>query len=113
MAGRILWEAFVALFAAFGLCCALGALLDLLFQPRNLTLAVEIRTREDADMLDMLLHEAGSAFFCPTGHRITVLISSALLEGTVGFGEELFEEYRDLLARFGAEWYPFAPREEE
>lgn len=110
---QILWNAFVALLAAFGFCCALQTVLDRIFQPRNLSLAVEIRGREDADMLDMLLHEASSASFCLGRRRITVLISHELMDGTVGFGGRLLEEYQELLDAHGAVWYLFDPDGEE
>lgn len=103
--GRILYEAFIALMAAFGFCCALRTVLDWIFPLRTLSLAVEIRTREDADMLDMLLHEARSASFCPTLGRITVLFDVSLMDGTVGFGDVLLEEYREQIERFAARWY--------
>lgn len=103
--GRILYEAFIALMAAFGFCCALRTVLDWILPLRHLSLAVEIRTREDADMLDMLLHEARSASFCPAGGRITVLFDLSLMDGTVGFGDVLLEDYREQIECFGARWY--------
>lgn len=106
---RILCEAFAALLAAFGFCCALHMILDRIFQPRNLSLAVEIRSREDADMLDMLLHEARSASFCLGREQITVLIPFSLMDGTVGLEGKLLEEYRELLEMYGARWCLFDP----
>ena len=64
-------------------------------------------------MLDMLLHEAGSAFSRPRAARTVVLISTALMDGTVGFGEELLEHYENLLDRYGAECYLIQPNEGE
>lgn len=94
-----------ALFAVFGFACALRALAEWFFAPPNLTMAVEVRNKEDADMLDMLLHEARSAFLRKGRRRLVVLISTDLMNGIVGHGDLLFSEYEDLLARYGAESY--------
>ena len=56
-------------------------------------------------MLDMLLHEAVSAFSRRRGMRVTVLLSVSLMDGRVGEGEELLPAYRELLDRYGAECY--------
>ena len=109
----IWWHITVAFFAVVGFSLALRACLACLYLPENLTVAIEIRTREDADMLDMLLHEAGSAFSRPRAARTVVLISTALMDGTVGFGEELLEHYENLLDRYGAECYLIQPNEGE
>ena len=100
----LILEVSVALFAVFGFYCALRMVADLFWAPRQLYAAVEVQNKEDAEMLDVLLHEAYSAFF-RKGHRIVVLLSSDLMDGTVGVGEELFDQYSDLLELYGAECY--------
>ena len=109
----LFWEAFwktaIALFTVFGFYCALRTFLELLYTPSAIAVAVEVQTREDADMLDMLLHEAESAFLRKGRVRLVVLLSTALMDGTVGFGEELLEEYEALLDRYGAECYLIEP----
>ena len=104
----MLWQTILdvaaALFAVFGFYCALRMVADLFWNPKQICVAVKVQNKEDAEMLDVLLHEAYSAFF-RKGHRITVLISSALMDGTLGEGEELFDQYSDLLELYGAECY--------
>ena len=101
---QLILEVSVALFAVFGFYCALRMVADLFWMPKQLYVAIEVQNKEDAEMLDVLLHEAYSAFF-RKGHRIAVLLSSDLMNGTVGNGEELFEKYSDLLDSYGAECY--------
>ncbi len=101
---HLILEISAALFAVFGFYCALRTVADLFWAPKQLYAAIEVQNKEDAEMLDVLLHEAYSAFF-RKGHRIVVLLSASLMDGTVGVGEELFDAYSDLLERYGAECY--------
>ena len=105
----LILEASVALFAVYGFTCALRAFANFLGAPPQLMVAVEVQSKEDADMLDVLLHEAYSAFFQRRRTRVVVLISQALMDGTVGEGEELFDRYSDLLDVYGAECYLIDP----
>jgi hypothetical protein len=111
MSGMLLAEIAVALLAVVGFYCVVKIGLEWLFFPRNVLVAVEVNTREDADMLDVLLHEAGSASFRKRSRRTVVLISAELLDGTVGFGDSLLEEYRELLDCYGADYYLVSPEE--
>ena len=93
-------------FSVFGFVCALRMLLECLFGSAPIAVAVEVREKKDADMLDMLLHQAVSAFFIRGGRvRPVVLISTALMDGEIGVGTTLFDEYWEVLERFGAECY--------
>ena len=106
----LILEITVALFAVLGFYAALRMVADLFWAPRQLRIAIEIQTEEDADMLDVLLHEAYSAFLLPKRAKIVVLFSSALLEtGRVGEDDVLFERYADLLESYGAESYLIEP----
>lgn len=105
MSGMLLAEIAVALLAVIGFYCVVKIGLEWLFFPRNVLVAVEVNTREDADMLDVLLHEAGSASFRKCSRRTVVLIASELMDGTVGFGDALLEEYEELLYYYGADYY--------
>ena len=105
---QVILEVLVALFAVFGFYCALRAFADLMWSSKQLYIAIEIQSREDADMLDVLLHEAHSALF-RKGRRIVVLLSAVLMDGTVGVGEDLLEPYAELLDRYGAECYLIDP----
>ena len=104
----MLWQTILdvaaALLAVFGFYCALRMVADLFWNPEQVCIAVTVQNKEDAEMLDVLLHEAYSAFF-RKGHRIVVLLSGELMDGTVGVGEEVFEKYSDLIQTYGAECY--------
>lgn len=106
---HLILEATVALFAVYGFFCALRALANFFGVPGQLMVAVEVQTKEDADMLDVLLHEAYSAFFQKRRARIVVLFSQALMDGTIGLGEDLYDKYSDLLDAYGAECYLIDP----
>ena len=103
---QLIIDVAVAMFAAFGFYCALRAILDLLFVPKQISVAIEVQEKKDADVLDVLLHEASSAFF-RQGRRlkIKVLISSALLSGTVGEDGVPYEKYLDWIQMYNAAWY--------
>lgn len=95
----------ILLFSTFGFCCALRMLTDWIFASRQICVAIEITEKKDADMLDVLLHEAESAFFRKSCVRPIVLVSSDLMNGIVGEGEELYPRYARMLDAFGAECY--------
>ena len=109
----MLWELIlqvaVALFAIFGFYCALRLFTDLFFASEQIAVAVEIRDQKDAEMLDVLLHEAWSAFFRKRHARLVVLLSYELMDGRVGVGEVLFPAYLEILERWGAECYLIDP----
>ena len=100
-------EAMVACFAVFGFFCTLQMLLDRIFSVQAFWITIKIKDANDADMLDMLLHEAKSAFFRKTNAKTVVLVSSALFEsGTVGSVDgTLYDCYAELIERYGAECY--------
>ena len=104
MPGQIFLEVSAAMLAVFGFYCAMRMLADLFWNPRQICIAVTVQNKKDAEMLDVLLHEAYSAFF-RKGRRIIVLLSSDLMNGTVGTDEDLFERYSDLMQSYGAECY--------
>lgn len=103
---RIL-EMMVACFSVFGFYCALQMLMDRIFSVQRFWVTVKIKDASDADVLDMLLHEAKSAFFRKTNARTVVLISSTLFEdGTMGSADGvLYDHYADLIEHFDAECY--------
>ncbi len=94
-----------SLFAVFGFYCALRALSACIFTPKNLVLAVEVRTENDAEQLDLLLQEAYFSFRRRGRSRIVVLISTDLMKGIMGQDETLLEQYEVLVDRYGAECY--------
>ena len=102
-------EVCVALFAVFGFCCAIRLLCELLFATSQLAVAIEVRERADAEVLDMLLQEARGSFLRRGKARLVVLLSYDLMDGTVGIGEELLPHYKELLEQFDAECYLIEP----
>ena len=105
---RVILDVSVAMLAVFGFYCALRMVVDMLWAPKQLYVAIEVRNAEDADMLDVLLHEAYVAFF-RKGKQIVVLFSNELMDGTVGEGEQLYDKYSDLLDTYGADCYLIDP----
>ena len=95
----------VLVFAVFGLWCVIRMAAEIFFSPPQIAVAVEIRNEEDAEMLDVLLHEAGSAFLRKGKARLVVLLASDLMDGTVGMGEDLLPEYQELLDLYHADCY--------
>ena len=104
MLGSLILEVAAAMFAVFGFYCALRGLVDLLFAPKQIGISITVQEKKDAEMLDVLLHQASSAFFRQSRGGIRVWISAGLMDGTVGEGGELYEKYRDWLHMYGAEW---------
>ena len=102
---EMLWRVGVALFAAFGLYCALRMLAEAMFSSDRIAVAIEVETHADAEALDMLLHEARVVFGRQRGMRLIVLMSAALMDGTLGTDMELSPACEEILARYGAECY--------
>ena len=91
--------------AVFGAFCAILLLCEWLFASRQVVVAVEIRTREDATALELLLEEAERTSLRRGSTRTVVLISQSLMDGTLGLGTELFESVLELIDRFDADCY--------
>ncbi len=94
----------VAMFAVFGFCCAVRTVMGMLFPNRRISVAVEVMNAVDAADLEFLLEEA-AATAPHRGVRPVVLVSNALMDGTVGRDGVLYELFDELLDRFGAECY--------
>ncbi len=105
----LFWRIVLLACAVFGAYCAIKTLAEALFSSDRVTVALEIREKEDADDLDMLLCEAQSTSLRRGRTRVVVLISSDLMDGTVGEGDELYDSYMNLLDRYGAECYLIDP----
>jgi hypothetical protein len=84
---ELIWICSAAFFVALGLICFVRVLADSLFFPKQLRPAIILRTREDADLLDMLLHEARFASF---SHRaVPIVLIGEELRGDGELMEEL------------------------
>ena len=94
----------LSLLAVFGLWCALKLIGETLFSHKCLVAAIEITNEKDAEMLDVLLQQAHSAFFCQRSRRIVVLFDAPLLYGRLGHDGVPSEHVLELLAFYGAEY---------
>ena len=107
MLALLILEIGIACLSVFGFYCFLRMVFDFFFARKLFWITVEIREDRDADMLDMLLHEAQSAFFRKRGMRVLVLISNRLFEKEiVGTNDGvLYDEYAEILEEYAAECY--------
>ena len=105
----LITEIGVAMLAVFGFCCALKMLLDLLFSSDRISVAIEVMEKKDADVLDLLLREAQALSLGKGRPRLVVLISAALMDGTVGVSDELSAHYAAMIDQYGADCYLIDP----
>ena len=94
----------VSMLAVFGLWCAIKFPVEALLSSGRVVAAVELKNEKDAEMLDVLLHEAHSAFFRKGMRRIIVLIDVSLVYGCLGTEGIPDEKTLELLARYGADY---------
>lgn len=94
----------VSMLAVFGLWCAVKFPMEALFSSGRVVAAIELRNEKDAELLDVLLHEARSAFFRKGMRRIVVLIDASLLDGVIGKEGVPDEQVLELLAYYGADY---------
>ena len=94
----------VSMLAVFGLWCTLKMIGEMWFSHDCLCVAIEMKNEKDAEMLDVLLQQAHSAFFRQSRHRIVVLIDAPLLYGRMGHDGVPSEQVLELLAYYGAEY---------
>ena len=96
-------EVLVAALAVIGFFGVLHALLEAALCPKQITAAVIVQTRKDAEDLDILLCEARRAPCRRSSRRLLLVVSTELMDGTVGEAGKLREEYAALAERYGAE----------
>jgi hypothetical protein len=94
----------VSLLSVFGLWCAVKFPIEAFFSSGKVVAAIELTNEKDAEMLDVLLHEAHSAFFRKGMRRIIVLIDVSLVYGCLGTQGIPNEKTLELLARYGADY---------
>ena len=105
----LFWNILVLSLSVFGAYCAIKTFSEALFSSDRITVALELREPQDAEDMDMLLREAQSVSVRRGRARVVVLISTELMDGTLGEGEELYDGYMELLDRYGAECYLIDP----
>ena len=103
--GRIIFEIFLAAFAVIGFYCILKLVAELLFPSDCLDVAVRIYDEEQVERLDIILNIAASKGYRHRGEGIVVLISSRLMQGTMGYGEVLRPELEALLRHYNADCF--------
>jgi hypothetical protein len=94
----------VSMLAVFGLWCAIKLPIEAFCSSGRVVAAIELRNQKDAELLDVLLHEARSAFFRKGMRRIVVLIDASLLDGVIGKEGVPDEQILELLAYYGADY---------
>ncbi len=104
----MLWEiaaqVLLWMLAAMGLILALAAILDAWLCPISVTVAVTVRTKQDADALDILLCEANRQIR-RRGLPVAVLISPHLMQGEIGDGRGLYPDYQAVVDAYRADVY--------
>ncbi len=70
----------IAVFAVFGFYAALRLLVAFFASPANLSVALEIRSAEDAENIDCLLSAARENFYLRRGDALVVLLDATLSE---------------------------------
>ncbi len=106
---QLFLEIFVAVLAVFGLYCAMRIFADVFLARGDVSVAVKVMTHEDAEDLPLLLTEAKTAFLCFGRCEVVLLVSNALMDGTLGVGEHFHEQTRELLEQYGVTCYLIDP----
>lgn len=104
---KLCLDVIIACLAVFGFCCMIRTVLDFLIVRDRVWIAVIVRDEKDADMLDVRLHEAESAFFKKRGMRTVVLISSRLFQNCRIGSEDgiLHDRYAQMIEDLGVDCY--------
>lgn len=94
----------IAVFAVFGFCSGVHTLLDLLFLPKQLAVAVKVETLSDAEDLALLFSQARAFGGGCAKHPPVVLLSADLAEWLSE--DALLQEYcSEAMLRYGADCY--------
>ena len=96
-------QVLLALLAVVGFYGFLHGILETFLRPKQLTAAVVVETMEDAADLDILLCEAKRSPSRRRGKRVELVIRGELMDGRMGEGITLKEEYALLAEKYGAE----------
>ncbi len=99
----VIGQVVLSILAIFGLIFLFRAVFDWFFAPAAITVSVVIKSKKDADDLDILLREAEKSIFRRRGVSTVVLIPSAMLQGKIGKGGELYPSYRHVIEEYHAE----------
>lgn len=100
---EILIQVAIAALSVIGLYGILHGFLEGFAVPRAIVTAVVIQSKTPPEELDMLLCEARRAPFGGRGRPILLVIHADLMDGDMGQGGVLFEEYATLAEEYGAQ----------
>ena len=104
----IIWgifsQVFLSLLAVMGLVFSVRAVLDAYLTPSAVSAAITIRTKKDADDLDILLCEA-SKQIRRRGSFVAVLTFPHLMHGEIGDSRGLYPAYQAVMEAYGAKLY--------
>lgn len=78
MVFRIIADVLIAFFAVFGVYAALRLVLALFLAPAGLGVALEIKTKEDAENVDLLLLAAKENFYLRSNGTLIALVDVSL-----------------------------------
>ncbi len=110
---QLFLEIFVAVLAVFGLYCAMRIFADVFLSTGDVSVAVRVLTDEDAHNLPILLNEAKTSFLRFGRVELVLLVSTRLMAGTLGVGDEFNEEVLEWIEAYGATVYLVTPDEWE
>ena len=96
-------QVLIAALSVIGFYSILHTVFDSVLLPKQIVSAVLVRNMTDAAYLDILLCEARRAPHNRRRQGILLVISADLLDGRMGVGGRLKEEYIVLAERYGAE----------
>lgn len=100
MLWNLIFGCLLAVFGVFGFVCALQMLLEVCFPVGQMLTAVELRTQQDVEMLELLLKESKTSYFRRPSGRVCVLMSDVLCEKG-----QLSADVLKLLKKYGADCY--------
>ena len=103
---RLFFGITLSVFAVFGFACAVQMIVDVCFPLRQIITAVEIKTAEDVELLDVLLKETQSGFFQRRASGRAVLLSEHLCKNG-----QISEDVLRILKKHGADCYLIEPDE--
>lgn len=101
----IVGQIVLSVFAVFGATFLFRVVFESFFAPGVITVSVLVKTKKDADDLDILLYEAEKNMFRRKGIPPIVLISDDLMHGEIGDDEGVFDSYRKVIDKYQATIY--------
>ena len=96
-------QVLLAILVVVGFYGFLHGIFEIFLRPRQITSAVVVATMTDAADLDILLCEAKRSPVRRRGGRVALVINAELMDGRMGEGTALKEEYALLAEKYEAE----------